>query len=138
ILGMATLAFWQMEFEAMQSRTRADHTLSTSTLADPDDTLVPTHGIVISLADATTDPPLSVLASQLAQHIQTELSKDQITLYTTTVERADSPLLLIEIPERDVVWTPFWARANLTVKVVYASDGDVSWRQSQTIVMNSE
>jgi hypothetical protein len=49
----------------------------------------------------------------------------------------ESDVVLVEVRERDLLWTPFYARARLTLSVAYASDGDLSWRGADTVEMSN-
>jgi hypothetical protein len=51
----------------------------------------------------------------------------------TLSDNAGLPLLFIEVEPQDLLWTPIYARAGLKVNVSYASDGDVSFRQTQPV-----
>ena len=54
----------------------------------------------------------------------------QIEVVESLENNAGLPLLVVEVEPQDLLWTPIYARAALKVNVAYASDGDVSFRQT--------
>lgn len=49
---------------------------------------------------------------------------------------ADQPFLLVEIEQSRVVWTPFYAQAELRAVVFYDYDGDVPWPRDGVVMMD--
>ncbi len=47
------------------------------------------------------------------------------------------PALMVETSRRAGLWTPVRATGDLEVKAVYASDGDLSWRDDQVVHMEN-
>lgn len=135
IVALAAFAFWTLEFHASQSQTNAHYTLSTSTVSDPNGAILAEQGIVIQTVE--TDIPLldETLAQEVSSRFQQVLPAGKVT---RDKESAGQPILWIEINERDIQWMPFRADASLIVDVVYASDGDLSWRYDTGIVMSGD
>jgi hypothetical protein len=46
-------------------------------------------------------------------------------------DRYDAQVLVVDLSERDISYTPFYATANLTVFSFYSSNGNISWRTKE-------
>ena len=135
IVALVAFVFWTQEFHASQSQTQARHTLSTSTVSSPDGAILAEEGIVIQTAETDIDLLDATLAQELANHFQANLPAGQVTMGN---ESSGRPILWIEISQRNIHWSPFRSNATLTIDVIYASDGDISWRNATGTVMNGE
>ena len=50
-------------------------------------------------------------------------------------QNAGPPTAVVEVTERDVQWTPLWARSRMVVRIAYASDTSViAWQDENVIV----
>lgn len=126
-----------IDLRAARSRTNTDHTLSTATVESPDARLVQ-QGIEIRILAADQQGVGSALAQQLAKQLSQRLPQNQIHITNAHVDKASSlPVVLVEITESTLTWTPIWSTAALTAEVVYASDGDISWRGATNMIMGS-
>jgi hypothetical protein len=134
-VALAALLFWTMDFHASQSQTQAQHTLSTSTVSNPDHTILVEEGIVIQTVGTGIDLMDTRLSQELTERFRLDLAADKVTLGN---ESSGGPILWIEISECSIRWTPFRSSADLTVEVFYASDGDLSWRYANGTVMNGD
>ena len=70
------------------------------------------------------------LQTEVTRRLQGQPEFGQIEVVESLEDNAGLPLLVIEVEPQDLSWTPFYARAVLKVNVAYASDGDVSFRQT--------
>jgi hypothetical protein len=52
-------------------------------------------------------------------------------------QASDGPVLFVKVTPRQFLWLPVFTRANLEVHMVYSSDGDLSWMDHQSVVMES-
>jgi hypothetical protein len=135
IIALAALLFWTQEFHASQSQTHAQQTLSTSTVSSPDGTILAQEGIVIQTAETGIGLLDATLAQELVSRFQLNLPLEKVTMGN---ESRGRPLLWIEISQREIHWTPFRSNATLTIDIIYASDGDLSWRYATGTVMNGD
>ncbi|MBX2998410.1 MAG: hypothetical protein KF893_07845 [Caldilineaceae bacterium] len=133
--SLAALIFWTMDFHASQSQTHAQHTLSTSTVSSPDRRILMQEGIVIQTAETGLDLLDTNLTQELTDRFRLELPADKVTLGNESDGR---PILWIEVRDTEIHWTPFRANADLTIEVIYASDGDISWRNATGTIMSGD
>ncbi|MBI1295415.1 hypothetical protein GC175_10725 [bacterium] len=137
----ALLFVWMapIDLHAARSRTNTSHTLSTATLDGPDARLVQRQGIEIRIVAGDQHGVGSALAQELARQLGQRLPQSQIHISDAHIDDASSlPIVLIEITESNLSWTPIWSDAALTAEVVYASDGDLSWRGATSMIIGSE
>jgi hypothetical protein len=127
-----------IDMQAARSRTNTNHTLSTATVDSPDARLVQRQGIEIRIVVAEQHVVGDALAQQLARQLSQRLPQSQIYVNTKPVDETLSlPLVLVEITDSDLTWTPIWSDAALTAEVFYASDGDISWREARSMIMGA-
>ena len=48
---------------------------------------------------------------------------------------ADRPALVVEVTRTSGIWTPVYGQSELKVDLAYGSDGDLTWRGTQPVVM---
>ena len=78
---------------------------------------------------------------KLARAVQQELTHllggqpqfGQIELVDGASDTADFPLLFVVFDRQEITWTPVYARTALEISVSYASNGDVSFRQTKPV-----
>ncbi len=91
----------------------------------------------MSLAVPGEDPFAQALRSELPATLRAEGVFRGVEVVESVLSVASGPALLVEVPHRDILWTPLHARGKITVKVVYASNGDLSWRDEATVHMDN-
>ncbi len=73
------------------------------------------------------------LQKQLSLQLDGDTQFGEIESLSSIENKVDYPILLVEIAQKDIFWSPILARAALDVSVAYASDGDVSFRLAQPV-----
>jgi hypothetical protein len=53
------------------------------------------------------------------------------------VQPATGSILVVEVTKQSVLWTPLYSRADLTMRVMYASDGQAGWDNAQVMELSS-
>lgn len=93
------------------------------------------------------DLALYVIAPERLQDDLTAALVEQLgtSPYVRDVNRRQPPaaaapdsVLVVEIDEANVLWTPFYARSRLPVTVAYASDGEVAWIDEEVVRLNND
>lgn len=135
LLAATVFLFWFADFHVARSATDAQHQASTYRSGDE----LP--------AAMQGRPPLQVavageglLAEELRQALPDQLLA-QVPVSTVEVidgapDEADGLYLRVEVGERDVLWTPIYGDSEILATMAYASDGDVSFRHDDVVVMN--
>jgi len=72
----------------------------------------------------------NVLQTEVTRLLQGQPEFGQIEVVESPEDNGGLPLPVVEVEPQDMLWTPLYARAVLTVNVAYASDGDVSFRKT--------
>jgi hypothetical protein len=130
-------SFGWVSFRATYSRVGRDSSMATSNVgAQPG-----------QVKNPTTTTGLHVKGEELFQRsLQVELTRrlqqlpkfGQIQPISDPVDQAEFPFLFVEIARKDLFWTPVYGRADLEIKIAYASNGDVSFRHSEPPAFHNE
>jgi hypothetical protein len=77
---------------------------------------------------------IDTLEQALSEQLQAQVTTIPLAPSDTEEERCAQALLLIELLAPTIRWIPFYASSTITVEVVYASDGDISWRYATSMI----
>jgi len=128
VILLAGSALILASFSSMTSRLESSSQLATSTGSQ--NTLTQLKNPETTLYVSANSRLKSALQAELTRLLQGRPEFGQIRVIESAPDQAGLPLLWIEVEPNDILWTPFYARAALKVNVGYASDGDVSFRQT--------
>jgi hypothetical protein len=78
------------------------------------------------------------LQAEITRRLQQLPEFGQIQPISDPVDQAEFPYLFVEIARKDIFWTPVYGRAELEIKIAYASNGDVSFRYSEPPTFHNE
>ena len=137
LMGVLVLviAFWWLDFRLARSATQSDLQLSAYRSGKE---LPPEVAPGAPLDYAVVDSGMlaQALRDELSQQLQADPAFSNVTAVTPT-EQSANPFAFIEVEPIQVTWTPFYATARASVTVIYASDGDISWRHDPVVQFNS-
>lgn len=131
-LGMIAGLQW-LDVRAMTSTTQTEHSISAyaSTVGDIE---VDTGGsVAVEVIGQDGDPLVEVVRRQLLA----EPAMGPASL-VAAADRDDTARLLVDISKRDVSWLPVLSHAVIEPHIVYASDGDLSWKDETPVEMHSD
>jgi hypothetical protein len=78
------------------------------------------------------DDPLSrALRKEIMRMKKSEITLGQVNLTSAQDVVAQSPLLVVRLRQQSGYWTPMYSQTDLQVEAAYASNGDVSFRESE-------
>jgi hypothetical protein len=81
-------------------------------------------------------------AAALRQETISKLEADPkfgtLTSLEKPLDQADRPILYVETRDRFIFWTPLFSRSRMTIYIAYATDGDISWRGKNDMVMGMQ
>ena len=83
------------------------------------------------------DPLARAIQVEITRLAKNDNSIFHVNFASTPGEVAQSPLLVVTLKEHGSTWTPVYARTALEVEVAYASNGDVSFRESEPTQFHS-
>lgn len=132
---LLVLAFWWLDFHLARSATQSDLQFSAYRSGKE---LPPQVAPGAPLDYAVVDSGMlaQALHDELSQQLQADPAFSNVTAVTPT-EQSANPFAFIEGEPIQVTWSPFYATARVSVTVVYASDGDISWRHDPVVRFNS-
>jgi hypothetical protein len=76
------------------------------------------------------------LEKALVRHWSARSGSRDVEAVSSVSGLTEGPVLMVQPAERSVRWTPIFASGSVVFKTVYASDGDLSWRDDGTVVMS--
>ncbi len=136
-IGILAGASWWLDFRVAASESRSESQVATyrSGAEQRVEGMQPKHDLALYVA-AEED-----LAAVLREELESRLEKtpvfEEVGLLRSQPEKADRPVLVVEVGGGDSLWTPLFARSVLPVKVTYASDGETGWTGQRPVVMPS-
>ncbi len=84
------------------------------------------------------DDPLScALRKEITRMTKIGITPGQVNLTSAQDVVAQSPLLVVNLRRQSGFWTPVYSRTDLEVEAAYASNGDVSFRESEPTKFHS-
>jgi hypothetical protein len=138
LLGILVgILFLFLDFHIARSRTNSGFTLSTASAGEglPGSMQEPP---VLSIAVVGDSRYSHALGSVLKEQLQAAPYIAGVNLLDSSPDHADAPYLFVDPGDLDILWTPVYARADLTVQAALASDGDVSLRGQQPVELDSQ
>lgn len=138
LIGLAAIAFWYADFHAITSESRTESQVTTyrsSKSGVRAEQLLAEREVALYVGGA--DELADTLRAEMLSLLRASSAFGEVTSLDVPPERADQPVLVIEVQNEQGLWTPFFAQSGLAVRVAFASDGDVSWRHESGPVMLS-
>lgn len=139
LIGLVGLWLLPIRLQIGNNQINTTHTMSTASVSSPDSSLVLQSGIAIQIIAGGHHQIDAALVQQLQQRLSQRLPEVQIL---PDADRQDAPtgtpILLVEITKDVVMWTPVKSGAQISATVLYASDGDISWRDADSMIMGGE
>jgi hypothetical protein len=134
LLALLALAFLFLDFHLARSNTQVESQVSTSRSNPPDSGGLPENQ---ELQIYVEGPAImsAALRRELAIRLETSRYFSQVTILDAPQDIAGRPNLAVSIEDPQVLWTPFFARAEFNMRVGFASDGDISWRHEESPVL---
>jgi hypothetical protein len=133
LVGILAAAFWWLDFHAARSETQAEHVLEAFTAGEPEK--APPARLKVYVAD--TDGLAEALRAALVSDLQQDLTIGRVEPVDTIGEQAGRPVLVVELDNRTITWTPVYGSGRMTANIAYASNGDLSWRDKSPVRMDS-
>ena len=133
LAGILAAAFWWLDFHAARSETQAEHVLEAFTAGEPEK--APPTRLKVYVANA--DGLAEALRTALVSDLQQDLAIGRVEPVDTIGEQAGSPVLVVELDNRKITWTPVYGSGRMTANIAYTSNGDLSWRNKSPVRMDS-
>jgi hypothetical protein len=73
------------------------------------------------------------LQAEITRLLQSQVNVGSISAINQPVDRADIPQLYVEVKQQKKIWTPFYATSAYEVIVSYATNGDLSFRNTEPV-----
>lgn len=136
VVGVLAAAFLWLDFQAVRSESRANSQVATAS-AKPEGTQESGPAGELSLHVQGNDGLTVALRQELATLLRAGPAFTGVKIVDALPAGTGGPALMVEVAERDVLWTPVHGQGHLLVKATYASDGDLSWRGETVMRMQT-
>jgi hypothetical protein len=134
-LVLAAATFW-LDFRAAQGNTRSESQVSTYSTGVEQGQPKP----AINQLTIYVEEPGSLMKSVrqgLVKRIQDTHGIQDLRVVEEMPQGGDGPALYVQVTQRQFLWLPVFTRGALEIRLVYASDGDLSWMDDTTVIMES-
>lgn len=136
VVGILALGLTLLDFRIAESSDNTQTEMARMTLGlEAGATLPPPGSLRIHVAGG--ESLSAYLKTELAQQWAAKSGARDMEIVSSLSDQADGPALMVQPEESSVSWTPIFARASISIKIVYASDGDLSWRDDRSVVMST-
>jgi hypothetical protein len=71
-----------------------------------------------------------LLAAEITSQAEGQAHIGRVELLKVPVDQVGQPLIYVTVQQKDIFWTPVFARSTLEVHVAYATNGDVTFRNN--------
>ncbi len=138
ILGVAGLGilFFLVSFRIISSQSAVNSEVGASrqnTEASP----VALTQLATQLVVEGDDPLARAIRSEIMRLGKNNKTPSQVNFASASGDTAQSPLLVVTLKQQSGFWTPVYAHTALEVEAAYASNGNVSFRESEPTQFHS-
>lgn len=130
--------FLLLDFHVVRGQAKSESQVSTYTFGIDEDSKLPFNQVlyVYVMDDGGLEREL---ASALKESLTGNPYIGTIEIRGGTPAAASGSVLVVEITQPDILWTPFYSRAKIEMQAAYASDGEVDWIAEEAVNLeNSE
>lgn len=131
-IGMTAGLLW-LDLRAMTSATQTEHSISAYGFNVDDKKPDTTGTIAVEVVGMDGDP----LVGAVRRALLAEPAVGPASL-VPAAEGNDTARLLVDITNCDAAWLPVWSHAVVEPHIVYASDGDLGWKDDTPVTMSSD
>jgi hypothetical protein len=136
LLGILLAAFLLINFHAAVSNTRSQNNIVTSGIGDqlPD---AMQHRDPIAIVVDGDGPFVDALQISISEQMR-KAGLGNVPLAGGHTAADSKPVLLVKVAKPELIWTPFFGKSQFTVKVGYASNGDLSFLEKTPVTYNNQ
>jgi len=135
VLALAAANFW-IDFRVAHGSTRSESQVATYSAGIEQSQPKP----VIEQLTVYVEEPGYLMGSVrqgLVKRIQDTRGIPDLRVVHEMPKRGDGPALYVQVTPRQFLWLPVFTRAALDIRLVYASDGDLSWMDDSAVIMET-
>ena len=137
LVALLAASFLLLDFQIAHSQNRINSNVSTYAASlQKGERLPPNRPLAVYVSG--TGALASTFRQELVQRLQTSPEFSNVDLHSSPIETMDKPVLRVEIIQEAITWTPLYGKASPTFQVAFASDGDITWRNTGTVFMSND
>jgi hypothetical protein len=136
ILGILIAAFLLINFHAAVSNTRSQNNIVTSSMGEqlPD---AMQRRDPITIVVEGDGPFVNALQKSISAQMR-NAGMGNVRLASGQTAAGSTPVLLVKVARPKLIWTPLFGTSQFTVKVGYASNGDLSFLEKTPVTYNNQ
>ncbi len=130
LAAVAAVLLLSIDFQAANSASSMRSTVARMTVGTIDR---PEGGLVL-FVDGSGDLD-AYLEKELVRRLESMAGIAGVTVVNSMTDGTGWPMLAVQARGDALNWTPAYAKASVVTRIVYASDGDMSWRDDTSVAM---
>jgi hypothetical protein len=137
LLVLLAAALILLDFRALRGQTGVQSQVSTYSFGYEEGTSMRNDQHLTVYINAGDDIR-EALAEALRDALADNSFFSNISVATLPARPSDDSVLVVTVAPHNLLWTPVYGRADLTVSVAYASDGAVAWIDEEVVTLTNE
>jgi hypothetical protein len=137
LLVLLAAAFLLLDFRALRGQTGVQSQVSTYSFGYEAGASM-RHNQHLTVYINAGDDVRDALAPALRNALTDNSFFSDIAVAALPAQPSDDSVLVVTVAPNNLLWTPFYGSADLTVSVAYASDGAVAWIDEEVVNLTSE
>jgi hypothetical protein len=129
-------AFLLLDFRLIQGKANASSQVSTYAFSIDKGTQLSIHQPLDVYVIGNTEIG-HTLAEALSETLTGIPGVSTIEFHDGTPELSEDSVLVVDVQQSDMTWTPFYSQTDVKMQVAYASDGEVEWIDEQTVELTN-
>jgi hypothetical protein len=133
LLVLAAASFW-LDFRAAQGSTRSESQVTAfSAGIEPGQPKPAIHHLTVYVEEPGY--LMGSVRQGVVKGMQDRHGIQDLRVANEMPQSEDGPVLYVQVTPRQFVWLPVFTRADLDIRIVYASNGDLSWMDDAAVVL---
>ncbi len=136
ILSILILAFLLINFHAAGSNTRSQNNIVTSSMGDQLPVAMQRRDQITIVVEGD-----GLFVDTLQKSISEQMRKARlgnVRIGVGQTAAGSTPVLMVKVAKPKLIWTPFFGTSQFTVKVGYASNGDLSFLEKSPVTYSNQ
>jgi hypothetical protein len=133
VLVLAAASLW-LDFRAAQGSTRSESQVTAfSAGIEPGQPKPAIHQLTVYVEEPGY--LMGSVRQGVVKGMQDRHGIQDLRVANEMPQSEDGPVLYVQVTPRQFVWLPVFTRADLDIRIVYASNGDLSWMDDAAVVL---
>ena len=136
VVVILAAAFLWTDFHMSTSQTKIESQVTTYGMNGQGSNELPAH-LPVQIYVTGDNLFSNALRDQLRIRLEATPRFNQVSIPNALPQNSEQPVLLIDPGEAGRLWTPVYGKSRFSINLIFASDGDISWRNEDVVRMNN-